>query len=54
LFSWGEPGTDPGQFNIVHNIVTSMLGGQIDIHTEVGVGTVFTLTLPVIAPDARP
>ena len=20
LFSWGEPGTDPGQFNIVHNI----------------------------------
>ncbi len=20
--SWGEPGTDPGQFNIVHNIVT--------------------------------
>ena len=22
LMSWGEPGTDPGQFNIVHNIVT--------------------------------
>jgi DNA-binding beta-propeller fold protein YncE len=22
LKSWGEPGTDPGQFNIVHNIVT--------------------------------
>ena len=22
LFSWGEPGTDPGQFNIVHNIAT--------------------------------
>jgi len=21
LMSWGEPGTDPGQFNIVHNIV---------------------------------
>ena len=20
LFSWGEPGTDPGEFNIVHNI----------------------------------
>ena len=20
LFSWGEPGTDPGQFNVVHNI----------------------------------
>jgi hypothetical protein len=22
LMSWGEPGTDPGQFNIVHNIAT--------------------------------
>ena len=22
LFSWGEPGTDPGEFNIVHNIAT--------------------------------
>src|SRR3954467_7038637 len=20
LFTWGEPGTDPGQFNIVHNV----------------------------------
>ena len=26
LFSWGEPGTDPGQFNIVHNIVTDAEG----------------------------
>jgi NHL repeat len=26
LFSWGEPGTDPGQFNIVHNIVTDREG----------------------------
>ncbi len=26
LFSWGEPGTDPGQFNIVHNIVTDRDG----------------------------
>ena len=24
--SWGEPGTDPGQFNIVHNIVTDPEG----------------------------
>jgi hypothetical protein len=22
LFSWGEPGTDPGQFNLPHNLVT--------------------------------
>jgi DNA-binding beta-propeller fold protein YncE len=26
LFSWGEPGTDPGQFNIVHNICTDRDG----------------------------
>ena len=26
LFSWGESGTDPGQFNIVHNIVTDKNG----------------------------
>jgi hypothetical protein len=26
LFSWGEPGTDPGQFNIVHNICTDSEG----------------------------
>ena len=26
LFSWGEPGTDPGQFNIVHNVCTDKDG----------------------------
>ncbi|MBI2999114.1 MAG: hypothetical protein HYY46_11830 [Deltaproteobacteria bacterium] len=26
MFSWGEPGTDPGQFNIVHNICTDKNG----------------------------
>ena len=26
LFSWGEPGTDEGQFNIAHNIVTDKDG----------------------------
>ena len=26
LKSWGEPGTDPGQFNIVHNICTDAEG----------------------------
>src|SRR5688572_31402795 len=24
LKSWGEPGSDPGQFNIVHNIATDV------------------------------
>jgi hypothetical protein len=26
MLSWGEPGTDPGQFNIAHNIVTDADG----------------------------
>lgn len=26
MFSWGEPGSDPGQFNIVHNICTDKDG----------------------------
>ena len=26
LFSWGEPGVDPGQFNITHNIATDVDG----------------------------
>ena len=26
LFSWGEPGTDPGQFNLVHNVCTDADG----------------------------
>ena len=26
LFSWGEPGTDPGEFNLVHNIATDKDG----------------------------
>jgi hypothetical protein len=26
LFSWGESGTDPGQFNIAHNIATDKEG----------------------------
>ena len=26
LFSWGEPGVDPGQFNITHNIATDADG----------------------------
>jgi signal transduction histidine kinase len=36
--------------NIVHNIVTEILGGRIDVRSEVGGGTRFTLTLPMSAP----
>lgn len=36
--------------NIAHNIVTEILGGGIDVVSEIGAGTKFTLTLPLQAP----
>ncbi len=36
--------------NITHNIVTGLLGGRINVHSEVGSGTCFTLSLPSEAP----
>ncbi|MEH6444390.1 MAG: ATP-binding protein [Oceanospirillaceae bacterium] len=36
--------------NIVHNIVTSILGGRIWLESQVAVGTVFSIELPLIAP----
>lgn len=37
--------------NITHNIVTGLLGGRISVHSELGRGTCFTLTLPQRAPE---
>lgn len=38
--------------NIVHNIVTGILGGEIHVHSNPGQGSIFSLHLPRIAPHA--
>ena len=45
----GRGGTGLG-LNIVHNIVRSMLGGQIDVSSTIGQGTTFKIELPLNAP----
>ena len=46
----GSGGSGLG-LHIAHNIVTAILGGRIDVHSNVGIGTTFTLLLPVVAPE---
>lgn len=45
----GGPGLG---LNIVHNIVTGVLSGRIQVHSEVGVGTTFLMILPLVTPRA--
>ena len=40
--------------SVVHNIVTEILGGRIDVASQLEVGTVFTMTLPLVAPSKGP
>ena len=45
----GQGGSGLG-LNIVHNLVTGVLGGRIDVVSEPDCGTAFTVTLPTRAP----
>lgn len=45
----GRGGSGLG-LHIVHNLVTSLLGGRIACHSEVGRGSTFTITMPCVAP----
>lgn len=46
---FGQGGSGLG-LHIVHNIVTGLLGGQIDVSSNLGEGSTFTLRLPLVAP----
>lgn len=46
----GKGGSGLG-LSICYNIVTSILNGQISAQSTIGSGTIFTLDLPVIAPN---
>ena len=45
----GRGGTGLG-LSICHNIVENILGGRVNVVSTAGQGTVFTLTLPLVAP----
>lgn len=48
----GQGGSGLG-LHIVHNLVTRVLGGTIEIHEVAGGGADFVLQLPVTAPAAQ-
>ena len=48
----GQGGTGLG-LHIAHNAVINVLGGKIEVQSQPGEGTTFTLRLPMIAPERR-
>lgn len=40
--------------HVVHNIVTGILGGKVELRSALGYGTTFTLLLPAVAPQYLP
>lgn len=48
----GQGGSGLGM-NIVYNLVSKILGGKIQVHSEAGEGSCFTVIVPLIAPVAE-
>ena len=48
----GKGGNGLGM-HIVHNLVTGALGGDINLRSELEVGTEFTIAIPVVAPELQ-
>lgn len=46
----GQGGSGLGM-NIVYNLVTGVLGGEIQLHSQPDEGTTFIMTLPLVAPQ---
>lgn len=45
----GQGGSGLG-LNIVHNTVSGILGGQVELTSQPGVGTRFVIRMPLVAP----
>ncbi|MES2583487.1 MAG: ATP-binding protein [Pseudomonadota bacterium] len=50
---FGQGGSGLG-LNIVYNLVTGMMGGDLKVDSPPGQGACFTITLPLVAPAAAP
>ncbi|WP_426195204.1 ATP-binding protein [Massilia sp. DWR3-1-1] len=55
FFTSGAAGARSGLgLHVVHNIVTNILGGSIELDSAAGAGARFTLQLPTVAPQRAP